>query len=118
MTSLAQFAAVIIALTGLSLSQAAQLYTLVWHERPQSVGSVWTWSRQSLVQAPIRINYDSLCVAVSAPTAIIIDGASGATLWEKNPADVRAIGSITKLMTALVLLDQKPDWEKIVTITA
>ncbi|MFH0873629.1 MAG: serine hydrolase [Candidatus Komeilibacteria bacterium] len=118
MTSFVQFCAAIITLLGLSLSQTPQLYTLVWHERAEPVGSVWTWSKQSTVGAPVKINRDSLGVAVAAPTAIIIDGQSGATLWEKNPADVRAIGSITKLMSVLVFLDHNPGWNTVVTITA
>ena len=118
MTGFAQFCAAVITLFGLTASQSQPLYTLVWHERPQPVGSVWTWSKQTVHRAPVKINPDSLGVAVAAPTAIIIDAQSGATLWEKNPSDVRAIGSISKLMTALVFLDHHPDWDSVVTIEA
>jgi len=49
---------------------------------------------------------------------VIIDDQSGEILYGKNSQAVLPIASITKLMTALVLLDTNPDWNKQVTITA
>jgi D-alanyl-D-alanine endopeptidase (penicillin-binding protein 7) len=63
---------------------------------------------------PKKIDLSSYGVVTDAKSAIIVDDASGATLFAKHPDDVRSIGSITKLMTALVFLDTSPNlnaWE-------
>src|SRR3954452_9447628 len=40
-----------------------------------------------------------------APTAILIEGSSGAVLWEKNADELRAPSSMMKLMTAEVVFN-------------
>ncbi|MFA6497207.1 MAG: serine hydrolase [Patescibacteria group bacterium] len=65
---------------------------------------------------PKKVDLSSYGVVTDAKSAIVIDPTSGATLFSKNADDVRSIGSITKLMTALVFLDAQPDlysWVKI-----
>lgn len=57
---------------------------------------------------------------LSAASAILVDGESGRVLFEKNARERRAIASITKLMTALVVVETgkmlneeveiKPEW--------
>lgn len=42
----------------------------------------------------------------------------GQILWSKNPLEKRSMASLTKLMTALVVLDQKPNWSKKVKISS
>ncbi len=44
--------------------------------------------------------------SASAHSAIVIDADSGAVLWEKNPDERMLIASTTKIMTALVALEQ------------
>lgn len=44
--------------------------------------------------------------------AVVIDQSSGAVLFEKNAATQVPIASITKLMTAMVVLDAKPDMQE------
>lgn len=53
---------------------------------------------------------------VSAQSAILIEADSGAVLWEKNADDPRLIASTTKIMTALVVLEQWDDLDTAVTI--
>ena len=60
-------------------------------------------------QAPINIEPTSLGVVTSAQSAIVVDRASHEVLFEKNIHQPRSIGSITKLMTAFVFLQTKPD---------
>jgi D-alanyl-D-alanine carboxypeptidase (penicillin-binding protein 5/6) len=43
--------------------------------------------------------------AVSAPSAILVDAVTGEVLYEKDPDQRRAIASTTKLMTALLTLE-------------
>jgi serine-type D-Ala-D-Ala endopeptidase (penicillin-binding protein 7) len=54
---------------------------------------------------------------VSADSAAIFDLTSKTVLFEKNAEDVSSIASITKLITALVVLDLKPDLKKEYTLT-
>jgi D-alanyl-D-alanine carboxypeptidase/D-alanyl-D-alanine endopeptidase (penicillin-binding protein 7) len=58
--------------------------------------------------APTQIDEMSLGIVTSAQSVLVFDRASGKVLFEKDPSAVRAIGSITKLMTALVFLETSP----------
>ena len=46
---------------------------------------------------------------VRAEAAIIYDSATGHVLWESNSQNQRSIASITKVMTAVVFLEDNPD---------
>lgn len=48
-------------------------------------------------------------LALQSSAALVLDQATGAILFEKNPTAVLPIASITKLMTAMVVLDAKPN---------
>lgn len=61
---------------------------------------------------PERIYTDILDVKTTAKSAIAVDADSGKILYKKNTQEVRSIASITKLMTALVFLDNNPGWQK------
>ncbi len=61
---------------------------------------------------------DSVCaVPLTAAAAILIDDKTDTVLFEKNADTVRPLASISKLMSALVLIDLNPDWKKVVEIT-
>ncbi len=53
---------------------------------------------------------------VRAAAAIIFNPANGEVLWEENAQDKRSIASITKVMTAVVFLEDNPDLTKVVTV--
>jgi len=54
--------------------------------------------------------------ALSAASAILVDGDTGRVLFEKNAHDKRLIASITKLMTALVAVESTPDLAQTIEI--
>jgi D-alanyl-D-alanine endopeptidase (penicillin-binding protein 7) len=65
-----------------------------------------------------------LCVSVSAGAvslgsrhALLLDEQTGAVLLEKNANDIVPIASLTKLMTAMVVLDAGLDMQQAITIT-
>ncbi|MCR4312509.1 MAG: serine hydrolase [Candidatus Uhrbacteria bacterium] len=68
------------------------------------------------VLPPKKTKLDSYGVVTSGQSVIVMDAKSGAVLFEKQPDEVRPIGSITKLMTALVYLDTDPNLDETVTI--
>ncbi len=49
-------------------------------------------------------------------SALVMDVNTGKTLYQKNPAQVRPIASLTKLMTALVVLDARQNLNQTLTI--
>jgi D-alanyl-D-alanine endopeptidase (penicillin-binding protein 7) len=53
---------------------------------------------------------------VRAAAAIIYDPQSGKVLWEENSQTQRSIASITKVMTAAVVFDNKPNLAEQITI--
>jgi len=66
---------------------------------------------------PERINLENIGVKVSAKRFAAIDVKSGKLLLQQDSQVKQPIASISKIMTALVILDQKPDWQKAVEMT-
>jgi len=64
------------------------------------------------VAAPERVNPENVGVEVAAKRFVAIDVSSGKLLLQKDSNLRQPIASITKLMTALVILDAKPEWER------
>lgn len=54
---------------------------------------------------------------VSSRAAVVIDRKTGRVLYEKNSKDIRKQASTTKIMTAIVVLENTPDLYKTVTIS-
>lgn len=48
---------------------------------------------------------------ISAASAVVVDVASGAVLFGKRPYGVRPLASVTKLLTALTVVRDRPDWD-------
>jgi D-alanyl-D-alanine endopeptidase (penicillin-binding protein 7) len=53
---------------------------------------------------------------VRAAAAIILDPTTGQVLWAENAQEKRSIASITKVMTAIVFLEDQPDLSRTVTV--
>src|SRR5262245_4797600 len=53
---------------------------------------------------------------IRAAAAIIFNPETGQVLWEENAQDKRSIASITKVMTAMVFLEDNPDLSQDITI--
>src|SRR3989338_133292 len=62
-------------------------------------------------EAPQKIINQSLGLKTTAKSILVVDEKTGTVLYQKNPNQVLPIASITKLVTALVFLDTKPDWK-------
>lgn len=66
---------------------------------------------------PLKKDQAVCDVALTAAAVILMDDKTDTVLFEKNADAVRSLASISKLMSALVLLDLNPDWKKIIEIT-
>lgn len=55
---------------------------------------------------------DAHSLALQSSAVLVLDQATGAVLFEKNPDAVLPIASITKLMTAMIVLDAMPDLQE------
>ncbi|WP_415065783.1 serine hydrolase [Neisseria animalis] len=62
---------------------------------------------QALVAGPL----------LSSQSALILNNKTGEVLYQKNANSVRPIASISKLMSAMVVLDAKLDMDEMITIT-
>lgn len=73
-----------------------------------------------IIKSPLLKNYldKEEVVAIKAKRAVLYDPKAKVFLYEKKADEVQAIASITKLMTALVILDQEPNWDKIYEMKA
>jgi D-alanyl-D-alanine endopeptidase (penicillin-binding protein 7) len=60
---------------------------------------------------------DTSHLVVRSAAALVLDQSTGTVLFEKNAGAVLPIASITKLMTAMVTLDSKPDLTETLTIS-
>lgn len=69
------------------------------------------------VLAPRKTDLAAVGVETRAQSVAVFDAASGALLYAEEPDVVRSIGSISKLVTAVVFLDTKPDLSSWVTLT-
>ncbi|TAL19724.1 D-alanyl-D-alanine carboxypeptidase [Patescibacteria group bacterium] len=70
------------------------------------------------VQEPLSRDVRELGPVVAARGALVLDRATGALLYEKDSERLFPIASLTKLMTALVFLDFRLDWNTRVAIRA
>ncbi len=59
---------------------------------------------------PLQKNKEAYTKPFSAAALLVVDVKSGSILFAKNAEEVRPLASITKLMSALVLLDLPIDW--------
>ena len=65
---------------------------------------------------PVRIINNSLGIKTTADSVLIRDDLSGMIIYKKNSDGILPIASITKLITALVILDLNLDWNQEITI--
>ena len=59
---------------------------------------------------PVAVSSTTAIPKLTAAAAVIVDDKTGTVLWSKNPDEVRSLASITKLISALVILDCVPNW--------
>jgi D-alanyl-D-alanine endopeptidase (penicillin-binding protein 7) len=79
-----------------------------------------TRARQAAEVAQPRFKLDesgALVPDVRAEAAIIYNPETGKVLWETNSQDQRSIASITKVMTAVVFLENDPDLSETIVVT-
>lgn len=72
-------------------------------------------AQEDVINKPQKVG-ESVGVKVTAQSALVIDKKSGKVLFSKNPNDVRAMASTTKVMTALVAIDSGKSLADVVTV--
>ncbi|MDP3995413.1 MAG: serine hydrolase [bacterium] len=73
-------------------------------------------AQESTALAPVKIDIASLGPALASQSALVVDAASGAVLYEKNAHAQWTLASIVKLATAMVFLDADPNMEERLTM--
>jgi len=66
----------------------------------------------------VSVSDDPTRLAIESSAAVVIDQSSGRVLVEKQPDAVVPIASITKLMTAMVVLDARLDLDEVIAISS
>jgi serine-type D-Ala-D-Ala endopeptidase (penicillin-binding protein 7) len=109
---------ILVASLGLSVSPAFHLPTITVTETdngPQAVLSDKVLPASTEL-VPIKRNNNSMGVKITAEAAAVMDKSTGTILWQKNADQIRSLASITKLMTALVFLENNPGWNTEITM--
>jgi len=104
-------------------SKAGKTRTVKTHKtakHPKTAKSAKTVKAAKRKAAPAkRVELHESDELLLKSTAVVVqDQASGKTLFEKNPDAVLPIASITKLMTAMVVLDAQQPLDEILTVGA
>jgi D-alanyl-D-alanine carboxypeptidase/D-alanyl-D-alanine endopeptidase (penicillin-binding protein 7) len=73
--------------------------------------------RTAVLAALICLASSAHAINLGSKHALLIDEDTGAVMLEKNANDIVPIASLTKLMTAMVVLDSHPDMNESITIT-
>ncbi len=76
------------------------------------VGDILLNTKKNPERVPHKIKGlpESLGISITAHSAIVVDEDSGTILFSKNPDEKRPIASLSKLMTAMVFLENNPGW--------
>lgn len=88
-------------------------------EKKQQLRAVLSKGNHTLPIAtyqPVKKDDFTRLVVENTHAGIVFDAHSGTILWEKNSTDKRSIASITKLVTAMVVVDRVRDLDELVTI--
>lgn len=85
----------------------------------QSEGDSQTFGLPRAAPRPPQKKEDSRSIGImtTAQSALVFDEGTGTVLFTKDPQKKLPLASLTKLMTAIVFLDQKPDWDKKIRLT-
>lgn len=75
-------------------------------------------STTTTTHIPTYNNLSSYKPEVNARTALVLDANTGEILYSKNINTVRPIASVTKVMTAMVILDANLDMNERITLTS
>lgn len=68
------------------------------------------------LDGPVKVDTESLGVELTAPSSALLDTKTGKVLFAEGHDRIVPIASITKLMTAMVVLDTAPDWDAHITL--
>jgi serine-type D-Ala-D-Ala endopeptidase (penicillin-binding protein 7) len=85
---------------------------------PASAGPVVAWSGEVQAVADRAASPNPQALHLDSEIALVIDQDTGRVLYRKNSDLQTPIASITKLMTAMVVLDAGPHMERRIQITA
>jgi len=55
--------------------------------------------------------------SLTSDAAIVLDSKTGKVLYEKNPDAKRVLASLTKIMTSVIFVEQKPSWSRVVAMS-
>ncbi|HET6466206.1 MAG TPA: serine hydrolase [Nitrospiria bacterium] len=103
-------------LQGTVLLLAVQL-TLGCTDSSQARPALANYPSQQDVQDSLLPHLNPKKLYLRSDVVLVTDGREGQVLFEKNMHTRRPIASLTKLMTAMVVIDANLSWDEVITIT-
>jgi len=107
----------LLALTGLSLAAGPSLAEAGPKKKTYTVRKQKLNKPQAKRHVGRITAQESSHLMVRSAAALVLDQSTGTVLYEKNAGAVLPIASITKLMTAMVTLDEKPSLDEVLSIS-
>lgn len=72
---------------------------------------------QAMLPVPLPASAEQAAERIASSAAMVVDQLTGAVLMEKKPDASLPIASITKLMTAMIVLDARQNLDDVLTVT-
>ncbi len=98
------------------LARAGRGHSAAVREEAQRASWIARHGSDAVVSQSVADREDANSLMVQSASALVLNQATGAVLYEKNPTVQVPIASITKLMTAMVVLDAKLGLSESLTI--
>ena len=90
------------------------IISIVYADDEDSEGNDISWVYQEIESASAEINDEPV---INSRAAVVYDRASGEVIWGKDENITRKMASTTKIMTAIVVLENINDMEEIVIVS-
>lgn len=100
-----------------SVSSAKARQATVKQKVTKAVHSTSAPKKSSVIQEDI-VDLDNDALQIASAKALVVNQETGAVLYAKNTEDQAPIASVTKLMTAMVVLDANLPMDEILAVTA
>lgn len=106
----------LLTLVGLSLAAGPSLAEAQTKKKTYTVKKHKQYKPQAKKRGYTSAMKDTAHLVLQSAAALVMDQSTGTVLFEKNAGAVLPIASITKLMTAMVTLDEKPGLDDMLAI--
>lgn len=102
--------------TNHSYQQPNYTHESITYQQPHQYGQAQQYGTQNYGSTAYSTSFDQLPISTSSAAVAVMDLQTGQTIYQKNVDSRRSIASITKVMTAMVLMDAGLDMREEITL--